>query len=116
MTRGEVWWADFSIPFGSEAGFRLPVLVVQDDDFNKSAINTVVIVPFTTNLTLAEAPGNVFIEGVDSGLVKDSVLVNSQITAIDRKRLLERISKVERRLFGEIEEGIRFVLGLKKFA
>jgi len=116
MTRGEIWWADFGIPFGSEPGFKRPVLVVQDDDFNKSNINTIVIVPFTTNIALAEAPGNIFLEANDTGLTKDSVLVNSQITAIDKKRLIERISRVENRLFGEIEEGIRIILGMKKFA
>jgi mRNA interferase MazF len=116
MTRGEVWWADFGIPFGTEPGFKRPVLVIQDDDFNRSNIGTVVIVPFTTNLALADAPGNVFLEAGDSGLAKDSVLVNSQITAIDKKRLVERVSRVESRYFGEIEEGIRIVLGMKKFA
>jgi mRNA interferase MazF len=116
MTRGEVWWADFGIPFGSEPGFKRPVLVIQDDDFNRSNISTIVIVPFTTNLTLADAPGNVFLEAIDSGLTKDSVLVTSQITAIDKKRLIERVSRVENRYFGEIEEGIRIILGMKKFA
>lgn len=116
MTRGEVWLADFGIPFGSEPGFRRPVLIIQDDDFNRSAINTVVILPFTTNLALAEAPGNVFLEAIETGLSKDSVIVSSQITAIDRRRLIERISSVDRKYFGEIEEGIAIVLGMTKFA
>jgi len=116
MTRGDIWWADFGIPFGSEPGFKRPVLIVQDDDFNRSAINTVVIVPFSTNQTLAEAPGNVYLEASDTGLSKDSVLVNSQITAIDRRRLLEKISSIEKRFFGEVEEGINIVLGMRKFA
>jgi len=116
MTRGEIWWADFAIPFGSEPGFKRPVLIVQDDEFNRSAINTVVIVPFSTNLALAEAPGNVFFESGDSGLSKNSVLVISQITAIDRRRLVENISGIEKRYFGEIEEGIRIILGMRRFA
>jgi len=116
MTRGEIWWADFGVPFGSEPGFRRPVLVIQDDEFNRSTISTVVVVPFSTNIALAEAPGNVFVAAIDSGLSKDSVIVNSQITAIDRGRLLERVKEMERRFFGEIEEGIRIVLGMRKFA
>ncbi len=114
MTRGEVWWADLGIPFGSESGFKRPVLVVQDDEFNASAIKTVVVVPFSTNLNLAEAPGNVFLTKDESGLSKDSVLVNSQINAIDRTRLVEHVSKIEKRLFGEIEEGLLIVLGMRK--
>lgn len=113
MTRGEIWWADFGIPFGSEPGFKRPVLIVQDDEFNRSSINTIVIVPFSTNVKLAEAPGNVYIESTDSGLSKDSVIVSSQVTAIDRRRILERISKIEKRFFGEIEDGIRIVLGMR---
>jgi len=115
MTRGEIWWADFGIPFGSESGFRRPILIVQDDEFNASAIQTVVIVPFSTNLSLADAPGNVHLSKDETGLSKDSVLVNSQINSIDRIRLVERISKVEKRLFGEIEEGLLIVLGMRKF-
>ena len=41
MTRGEIWWADLGVPFGSEPGFRRPVLVVQADSFNQSRIGTV---------------------------------------------------------------------------
>jgi mRNA interferase MazF len=57
MIRGEIWWADFGIPFGSEAGFRRPVLVVQNDAFNESRIKTIVVLPLTTNLRLLDAPG-----------------------------------------------------------
>lgn len=116
MTRGEVWWANFGIPFGSEPGFNRPVLVVQADEFNRSSIHTVVIIPFSTNLNLADAPGNVLLTQSESGLSKDSVLVSSLITSIDRERLVEKISKIDRKYFGEIEEGIRIVLGMKKYA
>jgi mRNA interferase MazF len=116
MMRGEIWWADLGIPFGSEPAFKRPVLIVQEDEFNRSAISTIVIIPFTTNLELAEAPGNVFLDSEESGLSKDSVLVTSQIVAIDRRRLLEKISRTGRRNFGEIDEGMRIVLGMKKFA
>ena len=61
MTHGDIWWADFGIPFGSEPGFRRPVLVVQDD-------GTIVIVPLSTNLLLADAPGNVLFEEQATGL------------------------------------------------
>ncbi len=56
MTRGEIYWADYGVPFGSEAGFRRPVVIVQDNNFNIKELRTVVVVPLTTNLLLAEAP------------------------------------------------------------
>ena len=58
MQRGEIWWAQLGEPTGSELGYRRPVLVVQSDAFNRSAINTVVCVAITSNLKLAATPGN----------------------------------------------------------
>ena len=113
MTRGELWWADFGLPFGSEPGFRRPVLIVQDDAFNKSKINTIIIIPLTTNVAFAEAPGNVFVEKEETGLTKDSVLVVSQLSAIDKRRLMDFAGKIEKQTMEEVEEGMRLVLGMK---
>ncbi len=114
MTRGEIWWADFGIPFGSEPGFRRPVLIIQDDDFNRSKIRTVVVVPLSTNLDLEFAPGNVLLAKDITRLSKDSVAVTSQISALDRTRLLDRISKIDDRFLLSIEEGMQLVLGIRK--
>ncbi len=84
MTRGEIWWVDFGIPFGSEVGYKRPALIVQDDDFNRSNLRTVIVVPFSTNLNLSEAPGNVYLEQNETGLARDSVLISSLIASIDR--------------------------------
>lgn len=112
MTRGELWWADFGVPFGSEPGFRGPVLVVQDDAYTQSKLNTVVVVPLTTNLILEEAPGNVFLSGVESSLAKDSVIVVTQLSAIDKKRLIEHTGTVSRETMEDVETGIAMVLGI----
>jgi mRNA interferase MazF len=114
MMRGEVWWADFGLPFGSEPAFKRPVVVIQDDTFNQSRINTIIIVPLTTNLELARAPGNVFAPKEKTKLSKDSVAVVSQITVIDKKRLLKKRSKLDEHLLNEITEGLKLVLGLNK--
>ena len=112
MTRGEIWWADFGLPFGSEPGFRRPVLIVQDDSFNRSRIGTVLIVPLTTNLSLEAAPGNVCIGKEDSGLSKDSVAVISQLSAMDRRRLIEIAGAAPGAVMAKVEDGIRLVLGM----
>ena len=112
MIRGEIWWADFGIPFGSEPGFRRPVIIVQDDSFNRSKINTIVVLPFTTNIELGNAPGNVFVERERSGLTKDSVIVVSQISSLDKKRLIEKVKKMSIGAMTKIDDGIRIVLGL----
>lgn len=67
-------------------------MIVQSDEFNKSDMNTTVVIPLTTNLRLAEFPGNVLLSKQDSKLSKDSVAVTPQITVIDSIRLVEHVS------------------------
>jgi mRNA interferase MazF len=114
MTRGELWWADFGIPFGSELGYKRPVLILQNDFFNNSRINTTIVIPLTTNMLFADAPGNIVITKNESKLKKDSVITLSQIEVIDRQRLIEKISKVDRSIIGKIEDNILFILGINR--
>jgi mRNA interferase MazF len=88
------------------------VLVLQSDPFNLSAVSTVVVLPLTSNLSLVAAPGNVRCAKRDTGLAKPSVINVSQIAAIDRRRLRERIGELPRNLVSLTEEGVRLVLGL----
>ena len=52
MTRGEIWWVDFGVPKGSEAGYRHPAIIVQNDNYNASRIYTTVVVPLSSNVTV----------------------------------------------------------------
>lgn len=112
MYRGEIWWANLPDPVGSEPGYRRPVLVIQDDVFNQSRINTVIVVIITSNTQLAEAPGNVLLPHQVSGLPKDSVVNVSQIFTIDKTFLGERVGSLPDRLQEEIDESLRMVLYL----
>jgi mRNA interferase MazF len=113
MTRGELWWADLGIPFGSEPGYERPVLIIQNDFFNRSKINTTIIVPLTTNILWAD-PGNVFLSKEDSKLNKDSVISTSQIEVIDRQRLIKKITKIDITIIENIENNLMLVLGIYK--
>ena len=112
MTRGEIWWADLGLPFGSEPGFRRPVLVVQDDAFNTSRIQTTVVVSITSNPALAGAPGNVLLAKAESGLSKGGVINVSQIGTLDKRRLVAKVGSLPKRLMDDVEVGIGLVLGL----
>jgi len=114
MRRGEIWWVDFGIPYGSEVGFTRPVLIVQDDSFNESRIKTIVVLPMTTNLRLLDAPGNVFISKKESKLTNDSVIITAQLYAIDRGRFKEKISKVSKEIMKQVEIGMKLVLGINR--
>lgn len=109
--QGEVWWADLPDPSGSGPGFRRPVVVVQGDHLNRSKIATVVCVPLTSNLTWADAPGNVLLPLKLLGLPKDSVANASQIIALDREFLSERCGKLPAKKLALVMSGIDIVLG-----
>ena len=111
ISQGEIWWAELQDPVGSGPGFRRPILIVQGDSFNRSKIATVVCVPLTSNLKWADAPGNVFIEARVSGLPKDSVANVSQVVALDKSILTERVGKLTRAKTDLVLTGIDIVLG-----
>lgn len=111
VTQGDVFWADLPKPTGSAPGLRRPVLVVQSDAFNRSRIATVVVVPLTSNLRLAAAPGNVLLRPRSTGLPKDSVANVSQIITVDRQLLTERTGHIPRGLLNVVLSGVDLVLG-----
>jgi mRNA interferase MazF len=114
MIRGEIWWAEFGIPYGSEIGFTRPVLIVQDDSFNESKIRTIIVLPLTSNLCLSDAPGNVFLRKRESKLNGDSVIIVAQLYAIDRGRFKTKISKVTKEIMEQVEAGMKLVLGINQ--
>jgi len=112
MERGEVWWAQLPDPIASEPGFRRPVLIIQSNTFNRSRIRTIIAVVLTSNLRLAEAPGNVLIPSSEAGLLKDSVANISQVITVDRAFLTEKCGKLPSSLMRAVDEGLRLVLSL----
>ena len=109
--QGDVWWADLAVPSGSEPGFRRPVVVVQGDSFNRSALRTVVAVPLTSNVRWADAPGNVRLTARATGLPRDSVANVSQIVTVDKSILTERVGKLSAAKLELVLSGIDIVLG-----
>jgi mRNA interferase MazF len=111
ISQGEIWWADSPPPTGSGPGFRRPVVVVQGDALNRSRIATVVCVPLTSNLKWADAPGNVLLAARSTTLPKDSVANVSQIVALDKAFLTERVGKLSVSKIELLLSGIDVVLG-----
>ena len=111
--RGEVRWASLREPVGSEPGRRRPVLVVSSDGFNLSRIRTVLVAAVTSNLRLADAPGNVLVRGVESGLPRDSVVNVSQLATLDKGFLGDRVGSLGARTMLAVDDGLRTVLALR---
>jgi mRNA interferase MazF len=112
MRRGEIWWASLPEPAGSGPGFRRPILILSANSFNESRISTLIAVVITSNLRLADAPGNVRLPARGLGLSKASVVNVSQIITLDKSFLTQRIGKLPPRLQTTVDDGIRLVLGV----
>ena len=112
INRGDICWVDLRPPVGSEPGYRRPVLIVSGNEFNRSRLSTAVVAAITSNLRLAEAPGNVMLPAALSGLNRDSVINVSQIVTVDKSYLSETRARVDPPLMRLVEAGLSLVLGL----
>ncbi len=112
LARGDIWWADLPEPRGSEPGYRRPLLIVQNDAFNRSRLRTTIAVVLTSNVRLVDAPGNVLVPARASGLPRDSVANVSQIITVDRSALTERIGRLPGSMVEQVADGLRLTLAL----
>jgi mRNA interferase MazF len=87
------------------------VIVVQGDALNRSRISTTVCVTLTSNLKWGLAPGNLRLTARLTGLPKDSVANVSQIVAVDKDLLTDRVGKLPRHKLELVLSGIDVVLG-----
>ena len=110
IRQGDVFWVDLGPPSGSAPGFRHPHVVIQNNVFNKSRINTVVVCALTSNLKRAKAPGNVLISKGEANLKKDSVANISQVITVDRSDLAEKIGSLSPSSIKHIIEGIKMLI------
>jgi len=110
IDQGDIYWVDLGEPSRSAPGYRHPHVVIQNNLFNRSRINTVVVCVLTSNLRRAEAPGNVLLEEGEGNLPKQSVVDVSQIYTVDKRDLVERIGMLSRRRMREVLAGVMLVL------
>ncbi len=112
MRRGEIWWASLGEPQGSAPGYRRPVLIVQSNEFNESAIRTSICAAITSNQRLADAPGNVRVTRRVTGLSHESVVNVSQLITLDKQSLTEKVGLLPAEALRDVEAGMRLVLAL----
>ena len=110
IRRGDIWWANLPEPKGSMPGFRHPIVIIQQDDFNQTQLNTIIGVVITTNLRLEKMPGNVRITPRQSGLAQDSVVNITQVVTANKTDLLEFVGTISEHKMEQIEKGLRLVL------
>jgi len=106
--RGELFWIAPLDALGMAQPYSHPHVVVQDDVFNRSRIATVVVCALTTNLEKASEPGNVLLDVREGNLPKQSVVVVSQISSVEKVCLGERIGALSQARVDQILAGLRF--------
>ena len=116
INQGDIFWIELDKPLGSEPGYLHPLVVVQNNIFNNSRINTVVVCALTSNLKRVEAPGNVLLDKGEANLPKKSVVNISQITTVDKRQLIEKIGTLSSKRVQEILDGINLILKPREIA
>ena len=110
INQGDIFWIDLQAPAGSEPGYRHPHVVIQNNLFNRSRINTVAVCALTSNLKRAKAPGNVLLNKGEAGLPKQSVINISQIFTVSKTDLSEKIGSLTRKRFNEVLKRLTLLL------
>ncbi len=117
IRRGDIYYADLSPVVGSEQGGIRPVLIVQNDMGNKYS-PTVIAAAITSKTgknklpTHIEVNAGVDIGRADCGLAKNSVILLEQIRTIDKKRLKERMGKLDETTMKQVNSAIGISFGL----
>ena len=108
--QGDVYWVDVDEPSGPGSGYRHPHVIIQNNVFNRSQLNTVVVCVLTSNLKRARAPGNVLLEKGEADLPKQSVVNVSQIFTVDKANLVEKVGTLSRERVRQILDGVSLLL------
>lgn len=113
IAHGDVVWTDVGVPRGSEPAKIRPAIVLQENWLLQTAINTVLVVPLTSNTAHQSFPGNVLIPADDSGLERDSVALVTQLGPVSREFIEPHpVGRLPGYLVGRVGAGVRLVTGV----
>lgn len=110
IKQGDIYWVDLGVPKASEPGYRHPHVIIQNNVFNTSRINTVVVCALTSNLKRAKAPGNVLLQKREGNLKKTCVVNISQIITVNKSDLVEKIGSLSSATIEKIIEGVKLLV------
>jgi len=113
--RWSIYLANLDPVIGSEQGKTRPVLVISEEEIN-NVLPVVNVLPLTS---LKEGrriyPNEVLISKTKNGLDKDSIVLCYQIRALDKKRLIKKLSEIDdANIQEEIIEALSFQLGIER--
>ena len=111
IRRGDIFYADLRPVVGSEQGGVRPVLIIQNDTGNKHS-PTVICAAITSKMNKAKLPTHIALAAQGSGLPRDSVILLEQIRTLDKKRLRERMGRVDSAVMEKVDAAIAVSFGL----
>jgi mRNA interferase MazF len=114
INQGDIFWIEFSAPNGSEPGYRHPHQVIQNNLFNRSRINTVVVRALMSNMKRTNTPGNVALKKGEADLPKKSVVSASQLFTVNKSDLFEKIGTLSMIVSCRFFKGLNFSLNPEK--
>jgi len=109
IKQGDIYWVQLANLDGSEPSIRHPHVVVQDDVFNNSRINTVVVCALTSNLKRAKLPGNVLLDLGEANLPRQSAVEVSKVSTVEKTQLGDYIGSLTEQRVHQILAGMRFL-------
>ena len=108
INQGDIFWVTLE-ESNVETDHIHPHVIIQDNILNRSRIHTVVVCALTSNLKRAKAPGNVLLEAGEANLSKQSVVVVSLVSTVDKTQLGEYIGTLDGKRVDQILSGMRFL-------
>ena len=109
VNQGDIFWVELDEPGGSEPGYSHPSVVIQNNIFNQSGLNTVIVCTLASNLKRATMPSNILLEPGEANLPKQSVIIVSQIFTADKRQLGEYIGALSKRRVRQILEALKLL-------
>jgi len=109
INQGDIYWTPLEESDGVDAGYIHPHVVIQDDILNRSRIKTVVVCALTTNIKRAKAPGNVLLDAGEANLPRQSVVIVSQVSTVNKTQMGEYIGTLTSERISQILAGMRFL-------
>jgi mRNA interferase MazF len=106
INRGDIFWIQLE---ETESDYIHPHVVIQDNIFNRSRIDTVVVCALTTNIKRANSPGNVLLEVGEANLPKQSIVVVSQVSTVNKSQFGEFIGTLTNERINQILAGMQFL-------
>ena len=119
VKRGEIYYADLSPVVGSEQGGVRPVLIVQNDTGNRHS-PTVIAAAITSQMGKAKLPTHIEVAAQCCGLpisedqTSFQTYLLEQIRTLDKRRLRERMGRVDGAVMERVDDAIAVSFGLPR--